>query len=179
MTNTRVTGVEEDAATGRTTIRLRGSGSVRDGDLLEADLYLPFHGVSVNTGFVPGEMLDSAGNLNLGPDMRVAGTSNMWGIGDVGNLEAKQLTVTDAQIIHLASALDGVLTASGRAAHPAIYKPDGKTMLFVSLGRRRATGQIGNWRLPGCMVSWVKGRRLFADTARGYVGGQHLRHAKM
>lgn len=109
--------------------------------------------------------------------MRVSGTQNVWGIGDVGNIEAKQLTVTDAQIIYLSSVLDSVLTGNGDDLKE--YKPSPKTMVFISLGKKLAIGQIGDWRLWGWMVSYVKGRKLFVDTAQGYVGGKHLRHASM
>jgi NADH dehydrogenase FAD-containing subunit len=147
-----------------------------NGKELTADCYLPLHGIQLNTSFVPAELLDEQGNVSQEPTMKVKGTRNIWAIGDVGSLEAKQLTVTDAQIIHLASNLDAVLTGS-EIATP--YKPTDKTMLFVSLGTKFATGQIGNWKLFGFMVSWVKGRRLFVDTAEGYVGGKYLRHAAM
>ena len=148
-----------------------------DGATILTDLYLPLFGVQVNTSFVPQTLLDDAGNLNLEKTMRVSGTQNVWGIGDVGNIEAKQLTVTDAQIIHLSSVLDSVLTEKGDDVKE--YKPSAKTMVFISLGKKFAIGQIGDWKLWGWMVSYVKGRKLFVDTAQGYVGGKHLRHASM
>lgn len=153
------------------------SASNADGATILADLYLPLFGVKVNTSFVPQSLLDDAGNLNLEKTMRVSGTQNVWGIGDVGNIEAKQLTVTDAQIIYLSNVLDSVLTE--KEDHVKDYKPSPKTMVFVSLGKKFAIGQIGDWRLWGWMVSYVKGRKLFVDTAQGYVSGKRLRHASM
>ena len=163
---------EEDAAGAQTTLTLS------NGSTLVADLYLPLFGVQVNTTFLPTSLLDSSGNLLLDKTMRVVGTKNVWGIGDVGNLEPKQFTVTDAQIIHLSTALDSVLTA-GEGAQVKEYKPSGKTMIFITMGKKYATGQIGGWRLWGWIVAYVKGRMLFVDTAAGYVGGKHLRHASM
>ena len=151
--------------------------TLSNGSTLVADLYLPLFGVQVNTSFVPASLLDSAQNLALEKTMRVAGTKNVWGIGDVGNLEAKQLTLTDAQIIHLSAALDSVLTREGGQVKE--YKPSGKTMIFITMGKKYATGQIGGWKLWGWITSYVKGRTLFVDTAGGYVGGKHLRHASM
>lgn len=170
ITNNRVVGAQEDPASHQTTITMSNAAP------LKADLYLPLHGMTVNATFIPEKLLDEAGNLNLRSDMRASGNENIWGIGDIGNLEPKQLTVTDNQIIHLAATLDGVLTGRGQQEP---YQPEGKTMLFISLGRKHATGQIGNWRLPGFMVNYVKGRKLFVDTAKGYVGGEYLRHTKM
>lgn len=174
--NTQVKGVqtkakgEEDAAA-QTTLTLS------DGSTLVADLYLQLFGVNVNTSFVPASILDSAKNLILDKTMRVVGTKNVWGIGDVGNLEPKQLTVTDAQIIHLSAAIDSVLT--GEDGQVKEYKPSGKTMIFITMGKKYAAGQIGGWKLWGLIVSYVKGRMLFVDTAPGYVGGKQLRHASM
>lgn len=147
-----------------------------DGKKLSADLYLPLFGVQVNTSFIPKELLDSHGNINQDKSMKVKGTNNIWAIGDVGNTEPKQLTLTDAQIVHVAGALHATLTGSGPVAE---YEPANKTMIFLSLGRKFATGQIGSWRLWGWTVAWVKGRRLFVDTADGYVGGERLRHGSM
>ncbi|KAF4961734.1 hypothetical protein FGADI_97 [Fusarium gaditjirri] len=159
--------------------RERGQGAevhLSNGNTLTTDLYLPLHGTKLNTSFVPPSLLDSGGNVKLDEKMRVAGTKNIWGIGDVGNIDPKQLTITDNQIIHLATALDATLAGKGDIEP---YQPATKRMIFVSLGKKYATGQIGNWKLFSFMVSYVKGRKLFVDTAEGYVGGKHLRHAAM
>lgn len=162
--------------------------TLSNGAVLTADLYLPLHGVQVNTGFVPPHLLDARGNVRQDPrSLRVAGTDNLWALGDVGDAEPKQLTVTDAQVIHLAAALHAVLTAAdggtggggGVEVEVPVYMPEKKTMLFLALGRKFATGQIGGWRLWRFLVAWVKGRRLFVDTAEAYVGGTRLRHAAM
>ena len=150
--------------------------TLSNGSTLTTPLYLPLHGITVNTSFVPGALLDEKSSLKLEKTMRVSGTENIWGIGDVGNLEPKQLTVTDGQIIHLAATLDAVLTGQGVVKD---YEPANKAMIFLALGKKFATGQIGNWKLFGFMVAYVKGRKLFVDTAEGYVGGKYLRHASM
>ncbi|KAK9327507.1 hypothetical protein V1520DRAFT_314929 [Lipomyces starkeyi] len=151
--------------------------TLSNGSTLVADLYLPLFGVQVNSSFVSASLLDSAGNLVLDKTMRVVGTKNIWGIGDVRKLDAKQVTVTDTQIIHLSAALDSVLTGEGGQVKE--YKKMRKTMIFITMGKKYATGQVGGWKLWGPMVSYVKRRMLFVDTAQGYVGGKQLRHAPM
>jgi NADH dehydrogenase FAD-containing subunit len=148
---------------------------------LTADLYLPLHGIRVNTSFVPPHLLDPHnGNVRQDPtSLRVAGTDNLWALGDVGDAEPKQLTVIDAQVIHVAAALHAVLLTGVPGGPVPVYVPEKKTMLFLALGRKFATGQIGGWRLWRVLVAWVKGRRLFVDTAEAYVGGTRLRHAAM
>ena len=85
--------------------------------------------------------------------------------------------MTDAQIIHLSAALHTILTEEGGQVKP--YKPSSKRLIFITMGKKYATGQIGGWKLWAWMVAYVKGRALFVDTAQGYVGGKSLRHASM
>ena len=150
---------------------------LQNGQTLTTDLYLPLFGIKLNTSFVPSALVDLSGNLTLEKTTRVRGTPNIWGIGDVGNLEPKQLTVTDAQIIHLASALDTVIYKNGKEVKE--YKVGNKKMIFITMGKKYATGQIGGWQLWGWIVAYVKGRFLFVDTAPEYVNGERLRHASM
>ncbi|KAJ1328274.1 apoptosis-inducing factor 2 [Microdochium nivale] len=152
--------------------------TLSNGSSLNADVYLPLFGIRVNTDFVPSQLLDEAGNVKLEKNMRVKGTKNIWGIGDVGNLEPKQVTNTDAQIIYLADALSRALNSETTASAP-LYKPLDKTMVFLSLGPKHGTGQIGGWKLWSWMVNYVKGREIFLDMAQDYVAGKKLRHASM
>ncbi|KAJ4861313.1 pyridine nucleotide-disulfide oxidoreductase domain-containing protein [Trichoderma breve] len=147
-----------------------------NGSRVITELYLPCHGIRLNNGFISTSFLDPQGNVNIDDNMRVVGTENIWAIGDVSNAGPKQLTVTDNQIVYLAGALDAALTGKDSIAS---YQPVKKTMIFLSLGRKYATGQIGSWKLWGALVSYVKGRNLFVDTADGYVSGKHLRHSSM
>lgn len=170
LRNTKVESAEGGSSDGKWSLTLS------DGSTLDADLYLPLHGIQVNTSFVPRELLDDRGNVKQDKTMRVEATENIWAIGDVGNTEPKQLTLTDAQINHMADALDATLTGERPVGE---YKPANKTMIFLSLGKKYATGQIGNWRLWGWTVAWVKGRNLFVDSSQDYVAGKRLRHGSL
>ncbi|OAA74940.1 Pyridine nucleotide-disulfide oxidoreductase, FAD/NAD(P)-binding domain protein [Akanthomyces lecanii RCEF 1005] len=147
-----------------------------DGSEMQTDCYLPLFGLKTNTSFVPPAWLDSEGNVSVDDHFRVIGTGNAWALGDVGSMEPKQITITDNQIMYLAEHLDALLTG---APPSKAYEPEKKTLIFLSLGKSYATGQVGNWRLFGFLVSWVKGRRLFTDAARAYVGGEKLRHSSL
>lgn len=149
--------------------------NLSNGTTVVADLYLPLFGVKLNTTFVPSNLLDSTGSVTLDKTMRVQGTKNIWGIGDVGNLEPKQVVVIDGMIIHLSAVLNTALTGQGELKE---YKP-AKSMFFVTMGKKFGTGQIGGWRLWGWLVTYVKGRNIFVDTAKPYVDGKTLRHAAM
>ncbi|KAE9370961.1 FAD/NAD(P)-binding domain-containing protein [Stipitochalara longipes BDJ] len=155
--------------TNKTTITLS------NGSTIVADLYLPLFGIKLNTNFVPATFLDPTGSIILDKMMRVTGTKNIWAIGDVGNLEPKQVTVIDAMIIHMSAALDSALTGMGEVKEYKLGKP----MIFISMGKKYGTGQIGGWKLWGLLVAYVKGRNIFVDTAKQYVDGKALRHAAM
>ncbi|MCJ1473340.1 hypothetical protein MMC13_001991 [Lambiella insularis] len=146
--NTQVKHVQT-AKQGKQDVTAQTTLTLSNGSTLVADLYLPLFGVQVNTSFVPANLLDSQGNMILDKTMRATGAKNIWGIGDVGNVEVKE------------------------------YKPSGKPMVFITMGKKYATGQIGEWKLWGMLVAYVKGRKLFTDTAPGYVAGKNLRHASM
>lgn len=163
VNNTQVLGVREDAAW-KITLTVSGRGP------LVTDLYLPLFGTKVNTKFIPSRLLDPAGNLNLGRKMRVLGTENIWGIGDVGNVEAKYWTVMEAQVAYLSPALHLVLT--DKEDQVKEYMPSAKKMVFISMGRKYATGQFGRWKLQRWMVSWPKGRSLFVQDAPAFVNGK-------
>jgi NADH dehydrogenase FAD-containing subunit len=151
------------------------TAKLSNGTTIVADLYLPLFGVKLSTTFVPSTLLDSTGSIILDKTMRVKGTKNIWGIGDVGNLEPKQVTVIDGMVIHLSAVLDSVLTGEGEVKEYKLGKP----MIFVTMGKKFGTGQIGGWKLWGWMVTYVKGRNIFVDTAKQYVDGKALRHAAM
>ena len=174
--NTRVTEAQRNTAAQKG-ILTETTLTLSNGSTLIADVYLPLFGVEVNTSFVPRDLLDSSGNLKLDRAMRAQGTKNIWGIGDVGDMEAKQITVTDAQIIHLSATLDAVLNE--KPEHVKDYQPSQKRMVFITMGKKHAAGQIGGWRLWSWLTAYVKGRTLFVDTAPDYVGGKTLRHASM
>ncbi|KAF3259703.1 hypothetical protein TWF192_010558 [Orbilia oligospora] len=148
-----------------------------NGEIITTDVYLPLFGLQINAGWLPPSLLDAEGNVQLDSYMRVKGTANVWGIGDVGNLESKQVTATDAQIIDLAENLDFVLT--GRESQIKEHKIADKKMIFITLGKSYATGQISWWRVWGWLVAYIKGRKIFVDSAPNYVNGKELRHKPM
>ncbi|KAG5659462.1 hypothetical protein KAF25_002021 [Fusarium avenaceum] len=90
-------------------------------DSHETDLYLPLFGTRPNTKFVPQKLLDDRGYIILERTLRAKGFTNVWGVGDVGNLESNQLIYAESQTQHLAKNLDLVLT--GRPDQVTELKP--------------------------------------------------------
>ncbi|KAJ4205878.1 hypothetical protein NW759_014355 [Fusarium solani] len=155
--HTRVTNIEE--AGSQLTIFLS------DGSAIQADVYLPLFGMKANSSFLPTTLLDDKGNLKLDTNLCVTGFENIWAAGDVGNLEPKQLIYAERLALHLAMNLDAVLT--GAEERVSDLKPTVMPQLFVTIGKKKGTGQYNRLRVPGFIVSTVKGKTLFTEKAPG------------
>lgn len=150
----------------------QASVTLSDGQTLLADLYLPLYGMRPNSQFIPSQLLDSRGNLKLDKNLRVTGVDNVWGVGDVGDLEPKQLIYAERQAIHLGKNLDAVLV--GRQEDVKDLKPTVTPQVFVTIGKKTGTGQY-NWvRIPGFVVSAAKGRTFFSDKGSGLIAGKNI-----
>jgi len=169
ITNARVT--EANTTDPLKTVKLS------NGETLTADLYLPLFGVRPNTTFVPEHLLDDKGSIKLKHDLRVEGLTNVWGVGDVGNLEAKQLMRAEGQALHLADNLDAVLT--GNEAKVKDLKLTLKPQVFVTIGKKKATGQFNTMKLPGFIVNAAKAKTFFTEKGPGLVAGKNIARASI
>jgi NADH dehydrogenase FAD-containing subunit len=163
--NARVNGVEDAAEGGK---RL----TLSNGTVLTADLYLPLYGVRPNSEFVPAHLLDDNGNIKMQPTLRVRGLNNVWAAGDVSDVENKQAIKAGAQSKHVYSNLEAVLT--GNEAGVTAYKPSAMPMIFVTMGKKKGTGQLGGFKPFSMMVSYIKGRTLFVEKAPAVAAGKIL-----
>jgi NADH dehydrogenase FAD-containing subunit len=167
----RVTGAED---TGDGAKKL----TLSNGKTLVTDVFLPLYGVRPNTSFIPAHLLESNGSLKLEKTLQVVGLKNVWGVGDVGNVESKQAMKAEAQTIHLSSNLDAVLV--GNAAAPlAEYKPADKPMMFVTIGKKKGTGQMGTFKVFSFLVAYAKGRSIFVEKVPGLVAGKNIVQASI
>lgn len=168
LRNTRVLEVEEPttAEGSAKTVKLS------NGTSLVADLYLPLYGVRPNTEFVPKHLLDEAGNVNTQPTLRVRGLNNVWAAGDVSDVENKQAMKAGSQARHVYANLQAVLT--GSEANVTSYKPSAMPLLFVTMGKKKGTGQLGSFKPLSMMVSFIKGRTLFLEKAPGVAAGKMM-----
>ncbi|KAK1723301.1 hypothetical protein CaCOL14_007135 [Colletotrichum acutatum] len=169
VTNARVT--EANTSGALKSIKLS------NGETLTADLYLPLFGVRPNSSFIPEHLLDDKGSLKLKHDLRVEGLTNVWGVGDIGNLEAKQLMRAEGQALHLADNLDAVLT--GNETKVKDLKLTLKPQVFVTIGKKKATGQFNTMKLPGFIVSAAKAKTFFTEKGPGLVQGKNIARASI
>ncbi|RBR12856.1 uncharacterized protein FIESC28_08446 [Fusarium coffeatum] len=135
---------------------------------ITAQAYLPATGIVPNTEFVPKTLLDKDGFIKQTTHLKVEGHNNIFVVGDAGNLENSQIAMAENQSIYLFKALPTYLDG-GEAPE---YVPGGKPMFGVTLGRSRATGQFGTWKLPSLVIWYSKGRAMGTDKSEAWAAGK-------
>ncbi|TGO36770.1 hypothetical protein BHYA_0115g00200 [Botrytis hyacinthi] len=141
--------------------------SLSNGEKLVCDLYLPTLGTIPNSEYIPKELLDGQNFVKVDQHLRVHGAEDVWAAGDIIDAQPSQFVYADKQAHALAKNLDLVL----RSKNPVVYKTDGAPMIAVALGRSKATGRSGNFKLPSLIVWFVKGRTLGTQNLLPYVNG--------
>ncbi|GFP55189.1 hypothetical protein ACSS6W_009525 [Trichoderma asperelloides] len=135
---------------------------------LTTQAYIPSTGVVPNTSFVSANLLDSKGYIKQTKALLAEGFDNIFVVGDVGNLEASKAGTASAQTIHLVKALP-IYFKGG--AMPA-YSPSTTEISAVTLGRSRATGQMGSIKLFSYLIYYAKGRFLGTDYCHLIAAGK-------
>lgn len=161
-----------------TTTPFENNGAVTEvtlsnGETIAADLLIPLIGIRPNTEYVPKELHDQArsdGSIAQDKTLRVSGTKNVWAVGDVGNLESKQLLRVEPQIASLWKNLDAVLrnNEAGIAEHKVNTSPT----IVATMGRKAGTGQLFGFKVWSWFASMIKGKNLFTDKAAPWINGE-------
>ncbi|KAI2641717.1 FAD/NAD(P)-binding domain-containing protein [Hypomontagnella submonticulosa] len=148
-------------------IEQKGSGK----KTLTADLLIPTYGAKPNTSFAPASMLSpsSPGRLRQGPDLRVPGHSNIFVVGDAGDLQPLQAVYAEQQARHLMEQFASYFATDGKTVAP--YKVDDKVMFGVTIGPDRGTGQMGNFQPPSLLIWWFKGKYIGTNYSADWAAG--------
>ncbi|KAL7949161.1 hypothetical protein V8C42DRAFT_313486 [Trichoderma barbatum] len=135
---------------------------------LTTQAYLPTTGGTPNSSFVPESLLDNSGYILQTKSLQAKGYDNIFVLGDVGNLEGSKAGVADAQAVHLIKALPIYL----RGGVMPEYTPNTKVMVGITLGRSRATGQMGSFKVFSFLIYYAKGRFLGTDYCHLIAAGK-------
>lgn len=163
--NTRVADVST-GKNGRTTVTLA------KGEKLEADLYIPAHGVLPNSSFVPDALLTDTGYIktNASTTRVDAAGPRVYAYGDVAsNTRNTIVDVYDsfpALVINLKRDLLSY-NPNNPDAKPKgkdrEFKPNLKNTQIVPIGTAGGVGEIYGWRLPNWAVWLIKARNFMID----------------
>ncbi|KAL6408609.1 Apoptosis-inducing factor 2 [Ilyonectria robusta] len=135
---------------------------------ITAQAYLPTTGIIPNTEFAPKNLLNAQGYIKQTARLQAEGHKNIFVIGDVGALEPSTAAVADAQAIWLIKNLPLYINGSALPEYQASTKP----MFGITLGRSRATGQMGTIKLFSFLIWFMKGRYLGTDYAHLWAAGK-------
>ncbi|KAL7797477.1 hypothetical protein V8C37DRAFT_369599 [Trichoderma ceciliae] len=137
-------------------------------ETLTTQAYIPTTGGTPNSSFVPPNLLDSDGFIQQTKSLQAKGYSNIFVLGDVGNLEASKAGVADAQTVHLVKALPIYL----KGGTMPDYSPSTMQFIGITLGRSRATGQMGSFKVFSFAIYYAKGRFLGTDYCHLIAAGK-------
>lgn len=176
--NTRVANASENEY-GRTTITLA------KGDKIEADLYVPAHGVEPNTSWVPSSLLDAkryiaTNNSTLRVD---AAGPRVYAFGDVGSYSRNNIWDIIGSLPVLAVnmkrdllAFDPKYPTSKPKGKDRLFAVDEREGMFVPIGTQNGVGALMGWRVPGFLVWLLKGRDyMIGMSGSPTVGGDSVK----
>jgi NADH dehydrogenase FAD-containing subunit len=129
------------------------------------DLELPTIGVILNSECVSKTFLDGKGHVVVDEFLRVKDTQDVWAAGDVTNLDFAQFVYAEKQANSVPKNLDAVL----KGEEPLTYKADDGRVMFFSLGRSKATGRVGDWKVPSIVIWWFSKFILLSRSRLGSV----------
>jgi NADH dehydrogenase FAD-containing subunit len=169
-----------DAKLGNENVTAPAKITLANGDVLEADLYIPAYGLKPNTSWISPELLDTKGRVETnGTTLRVdkAGP-RVYAIGEVGNYGVGGLMEAQYHaypVLFVNMKRDFLHDAKVQAANgdekavPVTGKDNlfekgklGETQ-FVPVGRSKGVGAFSGWKVPSFMVWFAKGRTYFTE----------------
>ncbi|KAH6655104.1 hypothetical protein BKA67DRAFT_559490 [Truncatella angustata] len=163
ITDTKVTDITQSG--GKQILELTKSDGSKT--TIETDLFVPTYGMTINTQFAPANMLAANGQVNQDTFLRSPKYSNVFIVGDAGNLESMQGIHVESQLRHLTKQFQTYLE-TGKIEQ---YKPDNKVMVGISIGPGGGTGQMGTIKPLSLLVWFLKSRYLGIQVAPEYAAG--------
>jgi NADH dehydrogenase FAD-containing subunit len=156
--NTKVVDAKE--SNGRTTVTLA------NGEILEADLYVPAYGVEPNSSWLPADLLDDKKYLKTSDTLRVdAAGSRVYAIGDIGSYSRNNaidiinsLPVLAINLKRDLLSYNPMLPDEKPKGKDRVFKVDEREMMVVPLGSGGGVGAIMGWKLPSWAAWLIKGR---------------------
>ena len=144
------------------------------GETLKADLYISAMGTIPNNSFIPSSLLDKDGWVGVDKNLRAvndkgSAESNIYALGDITSSKDRLLLRVPPQIAAVVANLKHDITGDGALK---AYLPEEEWMaMLVPIGRSTGTGVIGNWKVWGFLVSFMKGRDFLVGKAPSLVNG--------
>ncbi|KIW05868.1 uncharacterized protein PV09_03069 [Verruconis gallopava] len=146
-----------------------------DGQVLEADIYIPAFQGKPTTAYVPPALLTASKHLNTNPEtLRVDDAGpRVYAVGECSSaFKGGILTM-----VHMTQVVTTNLRRDLRAAEQGTekptagvdrpFKPDLRPTQIVPIGSRHGVGQFFGWWLPSFVIWLIKSRDFFIGSAKG------------
>jgi len=142
------------------------------GEVLSADLHIATWGIYPNTSFLPKDLLDSSGWVNMDEYMRARGMQNVWAIGDVTHWGNRKLTTVDGQWTVAMENIVSSINGGGVEVFKKYVHSD-ELLMIVPMGRKfgNAVAFVKGWKLWGVLGWLFKGRTFMIEFARPVAEG--------
>jgi NADH dehydrogenase FAD-containing subunit len=144
------------------------SVTLDNGKTLEAALVISAAGNIANTSFMPRSTLDADNWIKVDRNMRVSSISDnsIYALGDATHYHQRYYLKINDQIPVVAANIKASITKSGSTK---TYDATDKLMVFVPIGSKTGTGQIGSFVPFSFMVAFVKGKDYFMSKAASMI----------
>lgn len=136
---------------------------------LQADLYIPATGVSPNTNFLNGPLLDDQGYVIVNPSSLQVESAGprVYALGHVCSSNPRAIHAIMKQVPVVGENLKQDLLAAEDLNQPhetayRAYEPESKVTQLVVIGKK-GVGMFLGWRVPSFFVWLIKGRDYWVD----------------
>ncbi|KAI4753144.1 FAD/NAD(P)-binding domain-containing protein [Aureobasidium sp. EXF-3400] len=139
-----------------------------NGKSLEAALVISAAGNIANTSFMPASTLDASNWIKVDRNMRVASITDnsIYALGDATHYHQRYYLKINDQIPVVVANIKAAVTKAGATK---TYDASDKLMVFVPIGSKTGTGQIGGFVPFSFMVAMVKGKDYFMSKAASMI----------
>ena len=162
----------DKVATGPVTV------SLSTGEKLEADLYIPAHGVRPNTEWVPPSLLNARGYIEANAKtsrVEIAG-ERVYVVGDVAGFARGGILDINNSVPIMSAVLKRDLLDAGKN-QPALKEITMNTgeSQFVVIGKSKGVGAFNGMKFPSFIVSLIKGRDYLVGNSYGLLDGSNFK----
>ncbi|MCJ1379349.1 hypothetical protein MMC17_002450 [Xylographa soralifera] len=176
--NTRVKAVAPHGV-GTDNVMSKAKLTLKDGTMLDTDLYIPATGSRPNTAFLQEALLTADGRVDTNAStLRVDGAGpRVYAVGDVASYARPAIhLILSAIPVLCANIKRDLLLASGKEKNSVgedrVFKEDIRETQMVPIGKSKGVGAAMGYQLPSFMVWLIKGRDYWLWTTGGLWSGK-------
>ncbi|RPA84571.1 FAD/NAD(P)-binding domain-containing protein [Ascobolus immersus RN42] len=143
-----------------------------DGKTVEAEFFLPAHGVLPNNSFIPKEWQSVGGWLECDEYLRVKDHPNVWGVGDIVSYSFRNVGAVNETTAYVSTAIKTILAGGQAATKKFAWGIANKPVALVPIGKSGGTGYFFFMRAWSWLVWYLKGKDFMIAKLPTVVEGQ-------